>query len=127
MPRHPFTAYQLFRTKQENIEPQIIDYYRESHDGETVIKLVRLLQIRDVLGTETLDRPCLSLVRSLYIHPVSESMRRYFFYFHAYFSEKEWACLLLPLFQVMPQFQEIRAIYDRSVLLMRVSDQFTVP
>ncbi len=86
MQKHPFTISQMFRLKQKTLEKRITAYYQTSSDAATVIKLVRLLQIRGELSTEAIDTPCFELIRTLYIQQPGRKMKRYFFYFQAYFS-----------------------------------------
>ncbi|REC31239.1 hypothetical protein CF160_01740 [Enterococcus pseudoavium] len=127
MQRHPFTARQMFHLKQRTLEKRITDYYRTSQDGETVIKLARLLQIRNELGTEEINQPCAELVRALYIKQAAAESLRYFFYFRSYFSQTEWQNLLLQFFPQVPvwHFQRLLGLMKQIALATRYSA--TVP
>lgn len=127
METHPFTAYQLFHLKPATLEKRIQMFYDESGDRTTVIKLVRLLQIRDVLGTEDLEKPCLTLVRTLYINHPTRSMKRYFYYFHTYFSAAEWKTLVQSFFPELPVFLLWKKIQTVEAVCKFVTAVFTVP
>ncbi|MGO3727303.1 MAG: hypothetical protein ACTJFI_00125 [Enterococcus viikkiensis] len=110
MQEQPFTAKQLFSLKPQTLEKRITLYYQVSKNKNCVIKLVRVLQIRDQLGTEALETPCRELIRTLYIDAPTSSMRRYFYYFRAYFSVAEWALLLLQMFSQHPVFRHWKQV-----------------
>lgn len=127
MQRHPFTMYTIFRSKQVNLERRITKYYRESHDGDTVIKLVRLMQIRDVLCVVSIDKPCFKLVRSLYLNHQTETLKKYFFYFRAYFSKQKWACLVLLFYPELPKYGALRVLQRAGMIWAAAVHRFTVP
>lgn len=127
METQPFTAHQLFHLKPATLERRIQAFYDESGDGTTVIKLVRLLQIRDALGTEDLETPCLTLVRTLYIDHPTRSMKRYFYYFQAYFSVVEWVALVQSFFAKLPYFLLWKKIQTVEAVCELMAHAFTVP
>ncbi|MGO3728802.1 MAG: hypothetical protein ACTJHK_07535 [Enterococcus viikkiensis] len=127
MKTHPFTAQQLFRLKPITLERRIQAFYDESGDGTTVIKLVRLLQIRDRIGTEDLGMPCLTLVRTLYIAHPTRTMKRYVYYFQAYFSAEEWAYLVQSFFAELPYFLLWKKIQTVKAVCQLMPYAFTVP
>lgn len=126
MQKHPFTIYQLFHLKQKTLEKRIAAYYQASNDAKTVIKLIRLLQIRGELGTEAIDTPCFELIRTLYIQQTSRHLKRYFFYFRTYFSQAEWETLLLRFFPEIPAIKVWRESLTLTLCTV-VFHQFTVP
>ena len=115
MQEHPFTAKQLFSLKPQTLEKRITLYYQVSKNKNCVIKLVRVLQIRDQLGTEALKTPCRELIRTLYIDAPTSSMKRYFYYFREYFSLAEWALLLLHIFSKQPVFRNWKTVIIQKI------------
>ncbi|GCF95540.1 hypothetical protein NRIC_34310 [Enterococcus florum] len=99
MQQHPFTAEQLFRLSRKTLERRIGDYYFRTQNQTITLKLLLAIQIRDRLGTEDFTFFMKGLARHLYLNTrVTRAMKRYLFYFKSYFSEQEWALLLLKCF-----------------------------
>lgn len=125
MLQQPFTPRQMFRLKPKTLEKRITAYYTLSGDQDNVIKLVRVLQIRQVLGKEEVSKPCDELIRRLYLNGATEAMKRYCYYFYDYFTEAEWKEILSRLFVVLPKLQRI---YQLLVILDCYQvEQFVIP
>lgn len=125
MQQQPFTPRQLFQLKPKTLEKRFAAYYAVSGDQDTVIKLVRVLQIRQILKGEADSKPCDELIRILYLTNATKTMKRYCYYFCDYFTTAEWQELLLRLFVALPSVQWI---YHLLVLAycQRV-EQFVIP
>ena len=128
MQQHPFTMRQMFRLKPKTLDKRITVYYLVSREAICTLKLIRLLQIRNDLGTEVIDQPCRELARRLYLAcPVTRGMKRYVYYFRTYFSESEWQEVLLRIFPVFPLLDVWKL--QQAVTLLQIVQKacFTVP
>lgn len=129
MQEHPFTARRLFNSRFETIKKELDAYYHISGNAACVIKLIRGLQIRQALKTEGIQNPCQELVRKIYFTQkrANREMKKYVYYFCAYFSQAEWQLLLLALFPELPVFHA----WKIKVLLAEVCRlkgyRYTVP
>lgn len=129
MQRHPFTARQMFQLQIKTLEKRIENYYCATADTGCVIKLARLLQIRRTLGTEAFQNPCEGLIRKLYLTETKRpvEMKRYLYYFRAYFSNEEWALLLLVFFPEVSLKQTRKVLTLLQQLFLLPNYRYTVP
>lgn len=93
------THEQIFSLKRKTLEKRIQNYYEETHDEDTTIKLLIALQVRDELGTADFSFFLKDVVRKIMLHTkTTRALRRYYIYFESYFDKKEWKQLTSRLF-----------------------------
>lgn len=129
MQEHPFTARRLFNSKYLTIEKEMTAYYQTSQNIDCVIKLVRALQIRKALRTEEIQNPCHEIVRTIYLkrNQATQEMKKYVYYFCAYFSLAEWKVLILALFPELPVFSAWKIKVLLAGICLGNSYRYTVP
>ncbi|MEG0372764.1 hypothetical protein [Enterococcus viikkiensis] len=97
----PFSAQQLFKLKRRTLEKRLTDYYEETQDTKTLLKLLIALQIRDALGNEDFSQVLRPLVRQLFLKTTATRVLRHCYcHFEGYFSAKEWQTVLARLFPI---------------------------
>ncbi|MBO1308647.1 hypothetical protein JZO70_20905 [Enterococcus sp. 669A] len=111
MSEQPFTPYQIFNLKLETIEQRVMDFYEESRDGTTTIKLLIALRVRYQLGAEEFALVLKDLVKYLFTRTkATRTMKHFFFYFRDYFETSEWKQLNLRLFPVRNFIEKAKSI-----------------
>lgn len=104
----PFSALQLFKLKRKTLESRLTDYYVETQDTKTLLKLLIALQVRDALGAEDFSQFLRPLVRQLFLKTSSTRiLRHYYCHFEAYFSSREWQTVLARLFPLKIYFTKL--------------------
>ncbi|HCM85384.1 MULTISPECIES: hypothetical protein [Enterococcus] len=102
MSNQPFTPQQLFSLKRATLEKRTMNYYEETRDENSTIKILIALQVRDELSEDDFSFFRKDLVRHLFLKTKStRSLRRYYIYFKEYFAEREWRLLTARLFTAL--------------------------
>ena len=98
MSEQPFTHQQLFNLKLETIEQRLMEYYQETQNGSTTIKLLLALRIRYQLGAKEFALVLQDLVHYLFKNTkATKTMKRFFWYFADYFEASELRMLSLKI------------------------------
>ncbi|MBO1308445.1 hypothetical protein JZO70_19885 [Enterococcus sp. 669A] len=91
----------IFTLKRSTLETRIGKFYDETQDEKSTIKYLVALQIRDELSTEDFSFVLSELVRHIFLKTkATRALRRYYYLFLNYFTEKEWKHLTSRLFTV---------------------------
>ncbi|MDU5333182.1 hypothetical protein [Enterococcus sp.] len=94
-----FTPTQIFSLKRKTIEKRMDQYFNDTHDAKSTIKILVALQVRDELTEEDFSFCMMELARRILMKSkTSRTLRRYYIYFKNYFSSKEWKLVGLRLF-----------------------------
>ncbi|EOH94142.1 hypothetical protein [Enterococcus pallens] len=94
MTEQPFTQYQLFHLKRKTLEEQIFHFYQETRDSSVTIQLLLAMKVRHMLGETDFELFLQDLVKHLFANnKITRALRRYFYFFKEYFTDREWKIL----------------------------------
>ncbi|MGM0212662.1 hypothetical protein [Enterococcus sp. AZ109] len=123
MSRQPFTDYQIFNLTRETLEQRIGEYYDETQDGATTIKLLLALRVRYQLGAEEFALVLQDLVKYLFTKTkATRTMKRFFYYFAEYFDTAEWKKLCLRVFPIRNFIEKAKSIAGSLIAQFRPSE-----
>lgn len=99
MDEYGLSCKQIFSLKRKTLEKRISNFYNETNDGDSAIRLLVALQVREELGLADFSFMLADLVHYIFMKTKSNAtLRRFYIFFEEYFDKKEWRVLLIKLF-----------------------------
>ncbi|MBO0459314.1 hypothetical protein JZO77_21485 [Enterococcus hulanensis] len=99
MDEYGLSCKQIFSLKRKTLEKRIRNFYNETNDGDSAIRLLVALQVREELGLADFSFMLADLVQYIFMKTKSNAtLRRFYIFFEEYFDKKEWRVLLIKLF-----------------------------
>ena len=99
MDEYGLSCKQIFSLKRKTLEKRIRNFYNETNDGDSAIRLLVALQVREELGLADFSFMLADLVHYIFMKTKSNAtLRRFYIFFEEYFDKKEWRVLLIKLF-----------------------------
>lgn len=99
MDEYGLSCKQIFSLKRKTLEKRISNFYNETNDSDSAIRLLVALQVREELGLADFSFMLADLVHYIFMKTKSNAtLRRFYIFFEEYFDKKEWRVLLIKLF-----------------------------
>ena len=99
MDEYGLSCKQIFSLKRKTLEKRISNFYNETNDSDSAIRLLVALQVREELGLADFSFMLADLVHYIFMKTKSNAtLCRFYIFFEEYFDKKEWRVLLLKLF-----------------------------
>lgn len=99
MDEYGLSCKQIFSLKRKTLEKRISNFYNETNDSDSAIRLLVALQVREELGLADFSFMLADLVQYIFMKTKSNAtLRRFYIFFEEYFDKKEWRVLLIKLF-----------------------------
>lgn len=99
MDEYGLSCKQIFSLKRKTLEKRISNFYNETKDSDSAIRLLVALQVREELGLADFSFMLADLVHYIFMKTKSNAaLRRFYIFFEEYFDKKEWRVLLIKLF-----------------------------
>ena len=99
MDEYGLSCKQIFSLKRKTLEKRISNFYNETKDSDSAIRLLVALQVREELGLADFSFMLADLVQHIFMKTKSNAtLRRFYIFFEEYFDKKEWRVLLIKLF-----------------------------
>ncbi|MFQ7233933.1 MAG: hypothetical protein ACLRPU_03620 [Enterococcus hulanensis] len=99
MDEYGLSCKQIFSLKRKTLEKRIRNFYNETNDSDSAIRLLVALQVREELGLADFSFMLADLVHYIFMKTKSNAtLRRFYIFFEEYFDKKEWRVLLIKLF-----------------------------
>ncbi|MDT2615879.1 hypothetical protein [Enterococcus hulanensis] len=99
MDEYGLSCKQIFSLKRKTLEKRISNFYNETNDSDSAIRLLVALQVREELGLADFSFMLADLVHYIFMKTkFNATLRRFYIFFEEYFDKKEWRVLLIKLF-----------------------------
>ena len=99
MDEYGLSCKQIFSLKRKTLEKRIRNFYNETNDSDSAIRLLVALQVREELALADFSFMLADLVHYIFMKTKSNAtLRRFYIFFEEYFDKKEWRVLLIKLF-----------------------------
>ena len=99
MDEYGLSCKQIFSLKRKTLEKRISNFYNETKDSDSAIRILVALQVREELGLADFSFMLADLVHYIFMKTKSNAtLRRFYIFFEEYFDKKEWRVLLIKLF-----------------------------
>ncbi|MGG5368944.1 hypothetical protein [Enterococcus sp. AZ196] len=99
MDEYGLSCKQIFSLKRKTLEKRISNFYNETNDSDSAIRLLVALQVREELDLADFSFMLADLVHYIFMKTKSNAtLRRFYIFFEEYFDKKEWRVLLIKLF-----------------------------
>ncbi|MBO0413789.1 hypothetical protein JZO81_22365 [Enterococcus hulanensis] len=99
MDEYGLSCKQIFSLKRKTLEKRISNFYNETNDSDSALRLLVALQVREELGLADFSFMLADLVHYIFMKTKSNAtLRRFYIFFEEYFDKKEWRVLLIKLF-----------------------------